>query len=332
MIAAMVVVVGTVDYVTSPLISFRPFYYIPIALSVSWLGWRAASLTSVGSVLAWIIGDYHAGSPWIRGPGFTAVWNTSIALVTFHIVVWSFQALIALHRDMEKRISERTKSLEQAVALEERLRRELVEVGKRERSAVGRDLHDGLCQHLAAVAFAAQVHADRIAQSHPSEAERARALVSMTQEAITQSRQVASGLLLSGITPQTLGSDLNEFATTVSRQGNVACRFEQSGRPRLRDADTAAQLFLIAQEAVRNAIKHADASVVRIALAGDEQRLELTVVDDGKGIPPPERRDFGMGLSIMAHRAGSIGASVVIEALPDGGTRVACHWLQAATT
>lgn len=323
-ILGMVAAVGVVDFFTTAFISFRPFYYIPIALAVSWFGWRAGSMVSVGSVAIWIVGDYHADSPWIRGPEFVAVWNACIALVTFHIMVWAMHALISLHREMECRVQERTRSLEEAVALQERLRREMVEVGVRERNAVGRELHDGLCQHLAATAFAAQVHADRIAQSRPADAENARSLVGMTQEAITQSRKVASGLLLAGITPHTLCSELSEFATAVSRQGKTACRFEQSGRPRLPDADVAAQLFRIAQEAIRNAIKHAQASAIHVMLTGDQQRVQLSVVDDGVGIPPPERRAFGMGLEIMSHRAGSIGASLLVEALPAGGTRVLC--------
>ncbi len=325
-IAGLVAAVGVIDYVTSAFISFRPFYYVPIALAVSWFGWKAGSLASFGSVSVWIIGDYHAGSPWIRGPGFVAVWNACIALVTFHIMVWTLQVLISLHRDMERRVQERTRSLEEAVAQQERLRREVVEVAARERNAVGRELHDGLCQQLAANAFAAQVHADRISRLQPGEAENAHALVKMTQQVITQSRQVASGLLLAGITPQTLTSELGEFATAISREGSVPCRFEHSGKPRVPDADAAAQLFRIAQEAVRNAVKHSQATVIHVALEGDEQRVQLTVVDDGVGIAPPERRDFGMGLEIMAHRAGSIGASLSVEALAKGGTRVLCCW------
>ena len=325
-IAALVIAVGIIDYVTSAFISFRPFYYIPIALSVSWFGWKAGSVTSLCSVVVWIIGDYHAGSPRIHGPGFAAVWNTCIALVTFQIIVWTLQVLIVLHRDMERRIRERTQSLQQAVEQQERLRREMVEVGLRERSAVGRELHDGLCQHLAATAFAAQVHADRLAQTQPAEADRALALVGMTQQAITLSRQVASGLLLSGVTPLTLTSELNEFAAAMAREGSVACRFTQTGRPRAPDADAAAQFFRIAQEAVRNALKHAQATAIQVTLAGDERQVELSVADDGIGIAPPERREFGMGLEIMAHRAGAIGASLRVEALPAGGTRVTCQW------
>lgn len=332
MVATVGIVDYAMDYVMNAFISFRPFYYIPIALSVSWLGWKAGSLTSFLSVAVWFVGGHYANSPWVRASTFVAIWNTAIALVMFHIMVWTLQVLISLHREMESRIRERTHSLQEAVALEARLRQELVETGARERSAVGRELHDGLCQHLAATAFAAQVHADRIAGLNPTEADPARALVGMTQQAITQSREVASGLLLSGITPQTLVAELSEYATAVSRQGSVPCRFEQRGRPRAPGADAAAQLFRIAQEAVRNAVRHAEATAIHVALAGDEQKLELTVVDDGKGIAPPERRDFGMGLEIMAHRAGSIGASFVVEALPAGGTRVSCNWARPAAT
>src|SRR3954471_2279389 len=68
LIASMVLGVGLLDYITTAFISFRPFYYVPIALAVSWLGWEAGSLTSIGSTAIWVLGDYHAASPWIRGP------------------------------------------------------------------------------------------------------------------------------------------------------------------------------------------------------------------------------------------------------------------------
>jgi signal transduction histidine kinase len=329
LILGMITVVGIVDYATTAFISFRPFYFVPIALAVSWLGWRAGATAALIAVGVWIVGDYNLDSPSIRGPGFAAVWNSGIALFTFLLMVWTLQVLIALQREMENRVRERTRSLEEAVALQERLRGEMVEVGMRERNAVGRELHDGLCQHLAATAFAAQVHADRLSQTKPDEAENARALVQMTQQAITQSRRVASGLLLAGITPTTLASELNDFATEISRQGAVACRFEQNGRPCAPDSDTASQIFRIAQEAVRNALKHAKATAIRVILAGDERQMRLSVMDDGVGIPPPERRDFGMGLEIMAHRAGSIGASFSVEAMPQGGTRVLCYWARS---
>lgn len=326
LLTAMVAAVGLIDYATTAYISFRPFYYVPIALSVSWLGWRAGVLTSFAAVAIWICGDYLTGSPLIRGPGFVAVWNGCIALVTFHIMVWTLQVLIGLHRDMERRIRDRTRSLEQALEQQERLQRELVEVGHRERSAIGRELHDGLCQHLAATAFAVQVHADRVARSHPAEAESARGLVGMTQQAITQSRQVAAGLLLAGVTPLTLPSEINEFVSGVARQTGLPCHFEARGDPRLPDADAAAHVLRIAQEAVRNAVKHARARSIRVVLERQDRQVRLSVIDDGIGLPPPDRREFGMGLEIMAHRAGASGGTFAVEARPEGGTRVTCAW------
>jgi signal transduction histidine kinase len=236
------------------------------------------------------------------------------------------QVLIALHREMERRVLERTRSLEDALAQQARLRREMVEVGMRERNAVGRELHDSLCQHLAATALAAQVHADRLTQSAPAESDPALALVRMTRQAINQSRQLASGLLLSGITPLSLATELGEFVAENAHQGTMRCRFEQAGEPRLPDNEAASQVFRIAQEAIRNAVKHARASVVAVRLSGDNQQVQLSVVDDGVGIPPVDRRDFGMGIEIMTYRAASIGAALSVEALPTGGTEVRCTW------
>ena len=53
--------------------------------------------------------------------------------------------------------------------------------------------------------------------------------------------------------------------------------------------------------------------------------------DDGKGIPPPERRDFGMGLEIMAHRAGSMGASLQSKRCRPRRDARACRWASLAS-
>ena len=86
----------------------------------------------------------------------------------------------------------------------------------------------------------------------------------------------------------------------------------------------AVQLFRIAQEALRNAAQHAHATHVEVDLRGTGDALVLEVRDNGAGFDREAARSQGMGLRIMEHRAGLIGATLSIDGNAGGGTVVRC--------
>jgi two-component system sensor histidine kinase UhpB len=98
----------------------------------------------------------------------------------------------------------------------------------------------------------------------------------------------------------------------------------QEPEPRLSSA-TETALFRIAQEALNNVSKHARAANVEVCLAAANGIVELSVTDDGVGFDagggPPERPTWG--LKTMRERAEAVGATMRIERVPSGGTRVA---------
>ena len=99
-----------------------------------------------------------------------------------------------------------------------------------------------------------------------------------------------------------------------------------NGNVRLPD-DTAVAAFRIAQEALRNAIQHADASEIEVRLTSYPDYLRLTVTDDGRGIAGGvEPRRFvaqgHLGLAGMRERAAMIGGKVEVQSAPDYGTVV----------
>jgi signal transduction histidine kinase len=87
---------------------------------------------------------------------------------------------------------------------------------------------------------------------------------------------------------------------------------------------TATQLYLIAQEAVHNAVKHAQAQNLRITLTIAEVNTVLSVQDDGIGMPAPPTETQGLGLRIMRNRAAILGARLTIEPAAPTGTVVRC--------
>jgi signal transduction histidine kinase len=315
--------IGLVDVLLGPHVSLRLFYYIPIALAVAWQGWRGGVAASAGSVLVWLVGDFINGSEVVHRN--TIWWNATIFFAMFLVMAWVLDVLLGLHRDLEQRVRDRTAALEQEMAARLRLQREILEVSERERSSIGHDLHDGLSQHLAGTALAAQVLAEQLAaRAQPDAAGDARRVVQLVEEGIAQTRRVARGLLLASVKPDRLTAELEELATTTARESGVPCRFAAEGDPIAPDIGTASHLYRIAQEAVRNSLRHARPDRLEIVLAAGGSGLTLTVSDDGAGMPG-RRPHSGLGLRIMAHRAEILHGELAIEARPGGGTRVRCR-------
>jgi signal transduction histidine kinase len=150
--------------------------------------------------------------------------------------------------------------------------------------------------------------------------------------AIGQTRQIARGLLLASIKPAELDAHIAELCRVSSRKFNVDCAYTRAGpAPRLDDTQ-ASHLFFIAQEALRNALKHASAKHIAITLREETGQLALAIADDGRGLQVNADAPAGLGLRIMQHRAALIGASLDIISPSQGnkGTRIRCALPRAA--
>jgi len=185
-------------------------------------------------------------------------------------------------------------------------------------------LHDSLGQHLTATAFASQVLKEQLEGKSLPEAASARQLVKMVEEAIALTRTIARGLQPVEVEAEGLMNGFQELAGSVSERFNVSCEFECREPVLLHDAARSTHLYRIAQEAITNAIKHGKAKFINISLEKTEEALTLTITDDGVGLPENALKGEGMGLRIMAYRAGMIDATFKIERLSESGTRVTC--------
>jgi signal transduction histidine kinase len=85
-------------------------------------------------------------------------------------------------------------------------------------------------------------------------------------------------------------------------------------------------LYRIAQEALNNAAKHADARRVSVRLRLTPTAAELLVEDDGSGFDPSTVPPGHLGLGIMQERCARIGAELAVDSHPGGGTRVRARW------
>jgi signal transduction histidine kinase len=91
-------------------------------------------------------------------------------------------------------------------------------------------------------------------------------------------------------------------------------------------AEVRIALYRIAQEALNNVVKHAQANAVQVSLRGRPGQVELHIGDDGRGFDPQSVPSDCLGLGIMVERAAEIGARLSIESEPGHGTQITVVW------
>jgi signal transduction histidine kinase len=319
---AIVVVLGLGDYLTGYELSFSTFYLVAVALATWYVGKPFGALVSILSVVVGLVTDVAAGAHYSYL--LIPVWNATLTLASYLIVVWLLGSLRSLHKELEERVCQRTAALTTEVAERRRLEREIMEMSERERCAIGRDLHDSLGQHLTATALAGQVLEEKLAARSLAEAADARRVVDLIEGGVELTRSLARGLSPLAISADGFLTSLRELAAIVGDRFNVDCQCECEQPALMGDGAMATHLYRIAQEAVTNAVKHGHPQHIRIRLSRCGTGSHLTVTDDGDGLPEPLPKTDGMGLRIMAHRASILGGTLAVSPGARGGTVVTC--------
>jgi len=307
---------GYLDYLTGYEQTFLLFYLVPIGLG-TWFGnFRIGLAFSALSIVAWIVSDVAAGVPSVGW------WNIGMAFGSYSVFTTLLSKLRTLLNELDQRVRERTAALKHEMAERERLDHEIAGVADRERRRLGQNLHDSLGQHLTGTALAAQVLREKLADR--VEVADADKVVRYIEEGIDLTRNLARGFFSPELEADGLNVALHGLAANISERFRVPCSFNGDDAVHVGDSTTATQLYHIAQEAVINAVKHANASKIDIDLARNGQELSLAVSDDGCGFPQKIPAPPGLGLRLMAHGASLIGGKLSVSRKREGGTLVTC--------
>jgi PAS domain S-box-containing protein len=205
-----------------------------------------------------------------------------------------------------------------------RLRDELLEISAHERRRFGHDLHDGLGQYLSGISFKAKCLEEALAAGASPHAPDARELVGLVNRAIGQTRDLARGLDPVQVEIGGLVAAVENLVLEAGRRSAVKCHFHSDRSSIPLATNLALQLFRIAQEAINNALKHAQAGELDVELSEDQGGVRLAILDNGRGFQPHANGSGGLGLRTMRYRADSIGATLRIQPRPTHGTMVEC--------
>lgn len=240
-------------------------------------------------------------------------------------------ALKEAHDLLESRVVQRTdelaattRRLQESIEHRQHSERQLLEVAARQQRQMGQELHDGLGQQLLGLRLMADSLAKRLEAQGWAETPAARELADALLSAQHSVRALIKGIRPVEVDARGLMTGLADLAEHTERLAGVPCLFHCDQPAEVNDNHTATQLFYIVQEAVGNAVRHAQAQRIEIGISGHPQRLELWVRDDGRGIAGNVEQTAGMGWRIMQHRASVIGAELTIHTAPSGGTLVTC--------
>lgn len=210
-----------------------------------------------------------------------------------------------------------------------RLERTVVAISDEVRRRIGQDLHDMIASELTGTAFLARSLANQLGEDSTysamaSATEKAQEVAHLINSATEKVRQLSQSLMPLEVPEQDLPTALEHLAARRTRVAPPECEVQIDASLPPIHQDVASALYRIANEAVTNAIQHAEAGSIRIRLTADDDHLQLVVCDDGRGIPNNVDATKGVGLRLMQYNSNLIGATFTVGAREKGGTEVRC--------
>ena len=188
-----------------------------------------------------------------------------------------------------------------------------------ERRAISRDLHDDIGQAITAMKLSA--HAARDETDPARQREDLDQIVQLADATITKLRNLSMLLRPPQLEALGLEAAIRWQAAMLFRASPVRLTFDILPLSQRPSHDIELACFRIAQESLTNALRHANASHVRLHLHPDQAaHFRLAICDDGDGFDQDGPR--GLGLIMMRERAQTVGGSLVVQSAPGAGTQV----------
>lgn len=222
-------------------------------------------------------------------------------------------------RLLEQRVADKTVELRELLDHLSRAR-------ESERGYIGRELHDEMGSLFAAMRF----QVDRIASSQAASAADLSELNTLIQTALDSTRAIVADLRPRALDELGFASAVEEQCNGFEARTGVGCMWSIEPPDLQVPAERGLAAMRVLQESLTNVARHAAATCVEVRIEAVDGVLELTIIDDGRGVHPGGRRGFG--LLGMRERAAAFGGRFEVGPAPGRGTRVHAQIPLAAPT
>lgn len=246
---------------------------------------------------------------------------TSVDQAVIRLLLFGFAGAILVYlsdaaRRQRRELADKNAQIAQFAATLEEL------AVSRERNRLAREIHDTLAHTLSAINV--QLKAlDVLITSDPDAARRSLAETqSLTRVGLAEARRALHDLRASPIEDLGLILALQRAASTAAERAGTALAVTLPPRAPSLSPQVEQQIYRIAEEALNNIVRHADARHIRLELHVDPARIGLLVADDGRGFDAAASANGHFGVRGMRERALLIDASLSIDSAPGRGTRI----------
>lgn len=212
---------------------------------------------------------------------------------------------------------------QERAALQQDQRLLVAQAHEEERVWVASELHDDVLQRIALVC--ADLDGLRPADGGLLEEameQRLRGLRTELMDLAVVIRRIAVRLHPTAVDHVGLVPALEELGRETAKRGTTAVHIWASGLPDDLAVDTARAAYRIAQEGLRNVLRHADSRTATVTVTSDGSNLVLIVQDQGRGFETTIRRRGGLGLAVLHERAQLVGGTVDVRSRSGHGTVV----------
>ncbi|AEE15282.1 putative signal transduction histidine kinase [Thermodesulfobium narugense DSM 14796] len=229
---------------------------------------------------------------------------------------------LKIHKIERLKMEERLKKEEEEKKRKELLRREISSLEK-ERKRISMEIHDGVMQTLASgqINLFHVINSDKIPEDLR---ERLKISYNIFKDATNDLRNLTINLRPRILEEVGLKRSIETLLERAEQSNNLDVELIFDIRSKLQDY-LELSLFRIIQEAINNVIKHANASFVSVIIKENDDRIELTIEDNGSGFEinyEDKKYTNSFGLIDMKERAESLGGSLNIEKKKEGGTKI----------
>ncbi len=328
--ALLLGVVGYVDALTGPELTFAQFYLVPVCL-VTWLiGARWGYVMAVASAAVCLWAE-RMGAAVYTNP-LLQEWNFLSRLAFFMAAVWLLAGWKTLEILLAKMVEQRTESLRNEIERREAAQNDLRDLAAQlsaaedaERRRLAYDIHDSLSQILSLL----KINLDAaILEAAPGSdlQNRLKECARTADSLILQTRTMTFDLYPSMLDDLGLVATLQRYAREFKEKTSTEVTVTDDGLAQPIGLPLANYLFRAIKELLSNAVKHGRASELVVGLHWEPTGLRIVVDDDGDGFEtpsaPPVDQRRGLGLPGIEQRLKSMGGRLAIESVAGEGSRI----------
>jgi signal transduction histidine kinase len=254
------------------------------------------------------------------------------SIVAFMAMLLLLASLLVYLLSERRRRRAAQQALEHYVIQKEKAEAALIELSRRligareeEQSRIARELHDDFNQRLAVLAIKLKT-TSKLVTNHPIASEQINELCEETGDIAADLQKLSHNLHSSVLYNLGLEDGLSNLCTEFTEQHGVEVSFTSQAVPEDLSRETSLCLFRVAQEGLNNVKKHSAATMAYVNLQGNEEEIELSIIDKGLGFDDRNGAfKTGLGLRSMQERVRTARGTIEIQSRYGAGTKISAR-------